>query len=612
MKFLSFAGLAGVASIAVHAQQTTIPVVQPSSEPLVVTASRLINPAPTLRDAVVITREDLDDSQAMSLAEVLQRKAGIDVRSLGGAGQPQSLFVRGAGSAQTLVLVDGLRVGDAFFGTTPIEHIPLELVERIEVVKGPLSSLYGSDAVGGVIQIFTRRKDVPHLFATAGYGSYGDQRVAAGIETVDRGMTAALTLGARRVDPPSATNPRSPFFNPDRDRYDNAFANLRLSQVLWQGETVTLEAFATHSHTHFDNGLTSPVDDRDTQTVSGARITSSNNFAPGWASKLTLGQGRDRLVEFSSDFSGTPTRDTFETRQDQAAWINEFDVAGGKLIAGAETLRQRIISETAFAVTRRNINSGFVGINQALGVQRFEASLRRDQDEQFGERNTGSVSYGVDLPSVGRIAATYGHGFRAPSFADLYFPGFSNPDLRPERSRSYEVSLKSAPALPFQWRVTAFDNRFEDLIIFSLEQNKPLNVARAHARGVEITAEGTWLGARLRANLTLQRPRDEDTGKQLQSRAERFGAVEASRTFGPWSAGVTIAATGARFDSDDESPGTRLPGHVVVDAHLRYKWGSHWSAELSGANLGNRRYENAVGYDAPRRTIFLSVRFEAF
>jgi vitamin B12 transporter len=615
MRMLSFAGLAGIAT-AVHAQQTPLSIVQPASEPLVVTATRLLEPAPTLRDAVVITRDDLEQSSALTLAEVLQRRAGVEIRGLGGAGQPQSIFVRGAGSAQTLVLVDGMRVGSATAGTTAIEHIPLELIERIEVVKGPMSSLYGSDAIGGVIQIFTRRKNAPYLFASAGIGTDGDQRVAAGLETVDRGMTASLTLGARRADPRSATNARSPFFNPDRDRYDDAFANVRLAQTLWQGETIELEAFGTHAHTHFDSARTELTDARDTQTVMGARLTSSNHFLPWWASKLAIGQGRDRLISFftgsDENFNPVAVRDQIETRQDQASWINEFTLAETtKVLAGAEILRQRVLGDTAFAVTTRNTNSVFGGINQAIGPTRFEASVRRDDDEQFGERTTGSASYGVDVPSLGRIAATYGRGFRAPTFNDLYFPGFANPDLRPERSRSWEVSWK-ASAGPVRWGVTGYDNRFEDLIVFDNDRNRPENVAAARVRGVEITAEGTWLGTRVRGDLTLQRPRDEATGKQLRSRAQRFGSLDASRSFGAWTAGATVSATSVRFDSFDDSPDSRLPGHVVVDARLRYRWAKHWSVELSGANLANRRYENAVGYDAPRRSVFLNLRFEAF
>ena len=614
MRMLSFAGLAGIAT-AVNAQQTPALSVQPASEPIFVTATRMLDAVPTLRDTTVITRDDLDQSNALSLAEVLQRRAGVEIRGLGGAGQPQSIFVRGAGSAQTLVLVDGMRVGSATAGTTAIEHIPLELVERIEIVKGPMSSLYGADAIGGVIQIFTRRKDVPYLYGSAGVGTDGDQRVSAGLETVDRGTTVSFALGYRRADPPSATDPRSFLFNPDRDRYDDAFGKLRLAQTLWQGETVEVEAFASHAHTHFDTGTVDIVDARDTQTVSGIRVASSNHFADWWQSKLSVSEGRDRLISFFTAFDDGgnpfPFREQLETRQDQASWINEFTLPGTKLLAGYEILRQRVLGDTGFAVTKRNTNSGFAGINQAAGSTRFEASVRRDDDNQFGQRSTGSASYGMDLASIGRVAVTYGRGFRPPTFNDLYFPGFSNPDLRPERSRSWEVSWK-ASAGAWRWGVTGFDNRYEDLIVFSFEENKPLNVAAARVRGVEITADGTWLGTRLRADVTLQRPRDDSTGKQLHSRAQRFGSLDASRTLGAWSAGLTVSATSARFDSDDESPDSRLPGHVLVDARVRYKWAKHWSVELSGANLANKNYENAVGYNAPRRSLFLNVRFEAF
>jgi len=610
MKILSFAGLAGLAGIAAHAQQAPQPVAQ---DPVVVTATRMLDAVPTLRDTIVITRDDLDAAGPLSLGEVLQRQAGIELRGLGGAGQPQSLFMRGAGSGQTLVLVDGMRVGSATAGTTAIEHLPLEMIERIEIVKGPMSSLYGADAIGGVIQVFTRRKGVPHLFATAGFGTDRDARVSGGIEAVDGATAVAMSAGYRRVDPPSATNSRSFFFNPDRDGYDNAFANLRLAQTLMQGETITLEAFGTRGRTQFDDGG-SGVETRDTQTISGVKVTSSNRFADNWASKLSVGSSRDRLISEFPDFeSGAPTRETLETRQDQATWINEFTLPGARLLAGYETVRQKVSGTTAYTVDKRNTNSVFGAINQELGGSRFEASLRHDDDDQFGGRTTGSASYGIDVAQLGRVALTYGRGFRAPTFNDLYYPGFSNPFLRPEHSDTWELSWRSPPSLvPGSWRVSAFDNRFQDLIVFSFEEGKPLNIASARSRGIEIVGEGTWAGTRLRGNATFQRPRDEGTGKQLHNRAERFGSFDAARDFGPWTAGLTLTATGPRFDSDDESPDSKLGGYVVFDARVRYRWTKQWSVELSGANLGDRHYENAVGYDAPRRSVFLSLRFEAF
>ena len=196
MKQMPIAGLFSLAALGAQAQVAPFVSVSRSFEPVVVTASRALTADTTLRDATVITRDDLDASGALSLAEVLQRRAGVEVRATGGPGQPQGLFIRGAGTAQTLVLIDGMRAGSATVGTTSIENIPIEMIERIEVVKGPMSSLYGSEAMGGVVQIFTRGKAVPHLFASSSYGSDNDRRAAAGITTVEGGTSVSLSLGA--------------------------------------------------------------------------------------------------------------------------------------------------------------------------------------------------------------------------------------------------------------------------------------------------------------------------------------------------------------------------------------------------------------------------------
>lgn len=610
MKSLTLAGFAGIAALGAHAQVSPV-AFQPSVDPLVVTASRTLAPSATLRDAVVITRDDLDAAGRLSLAEVLQREAGVELRSTGGAGQPQTIFIRGAGSAQTLVLVDGLRVGSATVGTTSIEHIPLEMIERIEVVKGPLSSLYGPEAIGGVIQIFTRGKDAPHLFAASAYGTDRDARVSAGLSTADEDNRLSLNMGARRVDPPSATNPRAGFlYNPDRDPYRNAFANLHASHRMWQGETLALDAFVSGARTDFDSGLASQGD-RNDQTISGARLSSATDFAPWWGVKLAVGAGDDRLVTRGS-FPGR-----IETRQNQASWVNELRLRDGTLVAGVETLRQRVSSDesASFTHTKRDTNSAFAGLNESIDTHHLEASIRRDDDDQFGARNTGSASYGVDWPGALRLSATYAKGFRAPTFFDLYgvFPGYKpNPDLKPERSKSTSVTVKSDARAAWQWRVTGFDNRLEDLVVFSAADSTVENVARARVRGVEAVVEGRWSAMRLRASFTAQRPRDQDTGARLQGRAERFGTLQVARDFGAWTAALTVVASGARFDSANQDPASRLPGYAVVDARVRYAFDKHWSAELAATNLGDRRYENAVGYDAPRRGVLLSLRFESY
>lgn len=616
MKCLPCAGLIGLASLGAHAQ--VIPPLAPKAlEPILVTATRMPgSETATLRDSIVVTRDELESYGTLSLAEVLQLRAGVEIRATGGAGQPTGIFMRGAGAAQTLVLVDGLRVGSATAGTTAIEAIPLELIERIEVVKGAMSSLYGSEAIGGVVQIFTRGKSVPHLFVTGSYGTDQDRRGSAGLATADAKTQFSLSLGARKVEADSATNPRVPFgvHDPDRDPHENAFASAKVSQVLWQGEKLTLEGFGSKSRTYFDGG--SPAD-RSEQRVAGGRITSANTFLRGWKSHLSVGHGRDEL-RIAGSF---PSR--FQTRQDQATWLNELTGRDGSLMIGAETVRQKVVPqrdealEISFDCNRRDTDSVFAAINQKIRAQQLEASYRHDRDDQFGSRDTGSVSSSVPLTRGGtQLVVTWGRGFRAPTFNDLYLrlPFYEpNPNLRPERSRNIEVSLRGSWLPVTRWRITAFENRLEDLIVYSFEANTVLNVNRARVRGVEAMADAKWLGIDWRASVTVQQPKDLATGARLQSRAKHFGSLEAGRSWaGKWYTGISVLASGDRFDSINEAPSSRLGSYGRVDARIRYDVSKLWKAELSAVNLTDKRYETALGYDAPRRGVLLTIRMDAF
>lgn len=607
MHLKRFAGLASLAVLGTQAQ--ILPVVT-STSPLLVTATRSMSETPTLRDALVITRAELEAAGPLSLGELLERRAGVELRATGGPGQPQGLFIRGAGTAQTLVLVDGLRVGSATVGTTSIEHIPVEMIERIEVVKGPLSSLYGSDAIGGVVQIFTRGKSVPHLFASAAYGTDNDRRVAAGVSAVDGDTAISVAMGARKVDAPSATSPRATFLHdPDRDPHENAFVNVRASQRLWQGETVSLDAFASRSRTRFDAGLPfegPPQDDRNDQSLAGARVTSTNKFASWWTSRLMVGHGRDKVTTrglYPSEF---------ETRQDQVSWVNELATEAGAVTAGLETVRQKVGPDGQFTRQRRDTRSAFAGLRESWAGHSLEASIRRDDDDQFGARDTGSASYGIDWAGVARVSVTVARGFRAPTFFDLYAPASDfyrpNPGLRPERSRSREVALRSLGAGAVSWRVAAYENRIEDLIVFVDPTVE--NVGRAEIRGAEASVGTTWRGTRWSASVTVQDPIDEATGLRLPGRARHFGTLGAERDFGALRVSLAAHASGDRYDRPGET--ARLPGYATLDARLRYAIDRRWTVELAATNLGDKRRETSVGYDAPRRQVMLSLRFEAF
>jgi vitamin B12 transporter len=612
MKRLPLAALVALALPDAGAQMAN-PATLQALEPFVVTATRSLNLEATLRETTLISRQDLDESGSRSLADVLLARAGVELRATGGPGQPVGLFMRGTGTAQTLVLVDGMRVGSATVGTTSIENLPLEMIERIEVVKGPMSSLYGSEAIGGVVQVFTRGKDVPHLHAVAGGGSDREGRLAAGVTGVDASTSFSVAAGARTVDAPSATNERSFCFDADRDPYENAWGEAKVSHRLWQGETLAFNSFVSRGKTRFDgcpDASGQRHDDLNDQTILGMGVSSSSRFTRDWTSRLAYAHGRDEITTTGA----YPAR--FETRQDQLSWVNEFAAANGTLLAGLEGLRQEVLSDQPFAKDRRTISSAFFGLNQSWHGQRVEMSGRIDRDDQFGERETGSVSYGTAWAGIAWLSGTYGRGFRAPTFYDLYGPpsGFyqPNPELRPERSKSYEVAARSQAGREVQWRVTWFDNQLEDLIAYDPASTMQRNIARARIRGLEASAQATWLGVRWRGLVTYQRPRDEDSGYRLQGRSELFGSLEGTYTAGLWTLGGTLVASGDRFDSTNEAPASRLPGYAVVDMRVRYAFDKRWSAELSVGNVFDKRYETAVGYDATRRSALLSLRFEAF
>ena len=296
-------------------------------------------------------------------------------------------------------------------------------------------------------------------------------------------------------------------------------------------------------------------------------------------------------------------------------WINEYAFSGGFLLAGVESVRQRVDSDaTAFSQDERRTDSAFVAIAEKWRGNRLEASWRRDDDKDFGTRDTGSVGYGLDLPGGYLVAATWGKGFRAPTFFDLYGPASDfyqpNPDLKPERNESVELSLRSPVSSPLAWRVTAYDNRIEDLITFVFPT--VLNVDKARIRGIEATAETTRWNIRWRASVTAQQPENEVTGARLQGRAEKFGTLSASRAWGAWSGNVTVHASGDRHDSPNDDPASRLGGYATVDARVAYRMPKHWTFEVAAVNLLDKRYETSVGYEGARRGILVSVRLDAF
>jgi vitamin B12 transporter len=573
-------------------------------EEIVVTATRMPQRlGDALRSVTVITAEDLAASGQLTLAQVLQQLGGLETTSNGGQGTASAVFMRGANATHTLVLVDGVRQQSATSGQTAFEHIPLAQVERIEIVNGPGSSLYGSDAIGGVIQIFTRgHGSTPAIEARVAAGSYGTRSVDAALGSLDYSLAA----GALRTDNFNATRPGISFgrFHPDRDGYRNRHFSARLGHRPGAHE---LGASLAHSdgESQFDNGP--DADHRTRQKLSVLSAFSRNPVTAAWESLLRVGASRD---DGTSSGDGAPAR--FRTDNTQATWQNTFTLGEVRLAAGAEHLRQEIDTPLEYAVRARSVASLFAGIDAALGPHALQASVRRDDNSQFGEPTTGTAAYGFRATPALRLRAAYGTAFHAPSFNDLYFPGFGNAALEPERSRSREAGLDLEDATQ-RFSATAFDNRVSGLITFVFDPATqlfgPQNLASARIRGVELSYAGRFGATHARAKLTLQDPQSLPTGAQLQRRAKRHGSVAVSHGRGAWRFGVEAVASGARFDSADEAPGTRLAGYGVVNLTAAWQASPEWSVDVRWNNVGDKDYELVQGFAVPGANVLATVRW---
>ncbi|MCW5659691.1 MAG: TonB-dependent receptor [Burkholderiaceae bacterium] len=573
-----------------------------ASQRVVVTAARAPQtPDQLVADVVVIDAEQIARAGPVGLAELLQRHAGAELSATGGPGQVSGVFLRGTNTNHVVLLIDGVRVNSATTGTNALEHIPLQQIERIEVLRGPASSLYGADAIGGVIQVFTRT--VNGITAKASAGSDRLRELNAGVGRVNGDTSWSLHAGALDVKAFSATNERNLFsFNPDDDPYRNASLNARVLHQWAQGHRITLRGLATRAATHFDAGAVS--DDINRQRLSSLALESDDRLSETWRSQLRLARGSDH----SRSEGAFPS--TFDTDQDQLTWQNDLKFGAADLIAGAEWRRERVTSDTAYTQTSRRVASAFGGMRWSADALQLEGSLRTDRNSQFGTHTTGRIGAGYALTPHWRLTAAAGTAFHAPSFNDLYFPltfGFSgNPELKPERSRGVDAALRySSDGTTLS--IGAFHNRITDLIAVDPTFSTVINVNRARIRGTTLAAghrSGIW---RADFEWTHQDPRDAATGNLLVRRARNHGRVGASVDIGPVRAGADLHASDARFDSAANLAATRMGGYGVLTLHAHYAVTPEFGIGARILNATDKRHEIAQGYNTAPRQYVVSV-----
>ena len=586
---------------------------------VVVTASRTEQ---RLRDAIphttVLTQKEIRDSQAIDLPALLRSEAGFEMAQNGGIGTVFSpLSLRGSSSARTLVLVDGVRMEDGGFNLTNLQHIMLDQVERVEIVRGNVSSLYGSNAVGGVIQVFTKRgKGEPKPYGQVMAGSRNTSDVQAGYGGEAGGTS--FNFSASRLDTKgfSAIDPAlAPLANPDPDGYRNGSISFSASRRLNPAHEIGVAAFNTEAYLDYDRSVfAAPTDEhRSNQQLSMLQGWWEARFVEAWKSRLTAAETKDQRTDtLNGAFSNRA-----HTRTRQLIWDNELRVAPPHVLtAGLEGRDQSLDSASTFGsdpLREREVSAFRVGYLGRLGNHSLQANYRHEDYSDFGAEGTYFLGYGFDLTPAWRFTLSTATAFRAPTFLDLD-PAFGNPNLRAERSRTNEVGLQWAVGSQ-RLRVVAFDTEYEDAIVLD-QFFIPQNVQTASNTGIETSYSGVLGGFDLRVSLTLQDPVEQDRTnvppQQAVRRAKTLAALSAFRSFGAWRLGGEWRYSGERRDTDINSSTVTVfePAYSVLNLMVRYQLSKNISFGARLDNALDEDYSLVNGYNTAPRGVFLTAAWQ--
>lgn len=597
--------LAALLEATAHGQ----PLPQAVLEPIVVTAAR--SPQRLLdlvADVTVIDADEIARSGTQGLVALLSRQPGVEIVQNGGPGATSGVFLRGANAAQTLVLIDGMRVASASSGATALEAIPIEQIDHIEILRGPASSLYGADAIGGVIQVFTRRgTQGAAANASLGYGTFDTWAASAGLSGGNATARGSVEIAGRRSRGFNAIfNPANASYDPDRDGYDDASVSAHGSIDVAPGQTLALQYFRSRLDSAFDAG--DAVDDRTVTTLETWQAASTNRLAPNWNSRVWLGDGRDRSVSITA-FGTFP----FDTRQRQFGWQNDITLPKGALTLALERREERVDSDAGFPVDARNTNAVTAIYRLEAGRTALQANVRHDDSDQFGGKTTGALAWGYRITPAWRVTASAGTAFKVPTFNDLYFPGFSNPNLRPESSRNVETGVHwsaRADALAWQAHLVAFLDRVDDLIVFQCDASfacAPQNVADARLAGVSAYGDATWRDTLLHASLDVQSPSDRASGLLLPRRARRHAVLSLTQAIGATRITAELVGSSERFD--DAANQRRLGGYGLVNLAVEWTLDRRTVLFVRADNVLDHRYELAADFATGGARVFGGVRW---
>jgi vitamin B12 transporter len=583
---------------------------------MVVTATRTeVAKNQLAASTTVYTRKDIERLQVQTLPDLLRGTSGIDMTQQGGYGKITSVFMRGTNPDQLLVLIDGIKVGSVTAGTTPFEFIPIDQIERVEIIRGPQSSLYGSEAIGGVIQIFTRKgniQDKPSVVVDAGGGSYKTYRVAGTVSGKWKNSWYTLGssgLGSHGFNARDAVPGPFGFYQPDNDGYDNAAVNARLGHRFDNNAEVEAFFMRTQGHTDYDGIFQDKTDF--VEQVAGT--SGSIDIMDNWRSTLRFGQSQDDQDQFAQDGAFSSK---FNSTRWNASWLNQFTLSDEhQLILGSDYRLDEVDSSEKYTENSRYDVGVFTELHSQLWDDHFvNASVRYDNNEAFGDYVTGNVGWRYNWDYGISMLASFGNAFKAPSFNDLYFPNYGNPNLKPEESTSFETGLVGNHDW-VQWEIRAYHTNIDNLITPTMApvtfNFRAENIGKAQIDGIETEIGAQWLGWNGKLSMNLLSPENRETNKRLPRRAEQTLAFDLSRTFdsrfGAFDVGANVLAQGDRYD--DTRNTIKVAGYVTVDLRAAYHLNKNWMLSAKLNNLLDKNYQTVDTYNMPDRNFFVSVQY---
>ncbi|MDF9903584.1 UNVERIFIED_ORG: vitamin B12 transporter [Pseudomonas reinekei] len=539
----------------------------------------------------VFTRDDIDRLQPDSITDLLRRVPGVQVSQAGGRGSVPGVYIRGTQSAQSLVLVDGQRIGSSTSGDSNLQHINIEQVERVEVLRGSRSVIYGSDAIGGVIQIFTRRGGEQGLqprLHTA-FGSNQTWEHSLGLSGGDE--RTRFNLGAS-LDESAGINRTHESYpsDGDHDEYRNQSFSLSLSHALGDDIEIGANMLDNRGKSEFDSPFGTvqqqPYNEFDVSSVSSYIDARINDL---WKTRIEFGhsENREKTLDKLSD-----ERSVFNTYRDSVNWQNDLALdERNSLLLGGDWYEDRINSSTAFDEDSRWNRAAYIQHRYRADSFSTELGLRHDDNQQFGSQNTWSGTLTLPLNPDNEVLFTYSEGFRAPTFNDLYYPDFSNPDLKPETSKSYELQWRSQLTESSRLETSLYRTDLEDAIIFG-SNSRPENVASARINGFEAALKQELFGWQSNLGVAIIDPRDRDTGHTLARRARRTLSLDLDRQFDRMGLGVSWQAVSSSYDDlNNQQP---LGGYALLGLRSSWELNREIRLEMKVDNLLDKGYSRAL------------------